>query len=64
MNWTVEMETIDLTALDSDDEFSSFGSQETDDASVVFVVEATDVPSDEENIDDASESENGNTICD
>ena len=51
------METIDLTATSSDDEFSSFGSQATD------VAEATDIPSDVDNIDDASESENGSTVC-
>ena len=57
------METIDLTASNSDDEFSSFGSQATDENSVVFVAEATDIPSDVEDIDDASESENGRTVC-
>ena len=50
---------VDLTESDSD-EFSSFGSQETDDGSFVFLVEASDVPSDGENIDDIGDSEDGN----
>jgi len=58
------MENIDSTASDSDDDFLSFGSQETDETSVVVVVNATDIPSNHENIDDDSESENGNTLCD
>ena len=58
------MENIDSTASDSDDDFLSFGSQETDETSaVVFVVNATDILSNDENIDDDIESENGNILC-
>ncbi len=51
--------TIDLTESDSDG-FSSFGSQEIDDGSVVFLVEASDIPSDGININDKGDSEEGN----
>ncbi len=59
------MEPIDLTASDSEEgflsfeEFSSFGSQDTDDGSVVFLVEASDIPSADENIDDVVDSDSG-----
>jgi hypothetical protein len=43
------MEPIDLTASDSEEEFSSFESQATDDDSVVFLVEASNFSSDDEN---------------
>jgi len=56
--------TIDLTESDSDEflsfeEFSSFGSQDTDDGSVVFLVEASDIPSADENIDDVVDPDSG-----
>ena len=61
MNFPVEMEAVDLTASDSEDEFSSFGSQETDGASVVFLVETADISSDE-SMDDIDDSESGRMI--
>ena len=54
MNLSSKMEGvnfIDLSQSSSEDEFSSFGSQETDDDSVVFLVEATDISSEDEVVD-------------
>ena len=57
------MQTIDLTADDSVDEYSSFGSQETNDDSVVFLVETADIWSDEdEDINELGDSETGDVI--
>jgi hypothetical protein len=57
------MQTIDLTVDESVDEYSSFGSQETDDDSVVFLVETADISSDEdEDINEIGDSETGNVI--
>jgi len=53
------METIDLTASDSDEEFSSFGSQATDDESVVFLVEASNYSSDDESVGEVENSDSG-----
>ena len=57
------MQTIDLTADESVDEYSSFGSQKTDDDSVVFLVETADIWSDEdEDINELGDSETGDVI--
>ena len=51
------MESIDLTASDDEDDFSSFGSQATDEGSVVFLVEVSNFSSDEDSVGDVEDSE-------
>ena len=66
MNLLGNMEGVnfaDLSQSSSEDEFSSFGSQETDDDSVVFLVEASDVSSDDENVEDADVPTDGNILA-
>ena len=60
MNFPIEMATVDLTVSDSEDDLS-FGSQETDGSSVVFLVETADISSDE-SMDDVGDSEDGRMV--
>ena len=58
------MEPVDLTVSDSEDGFSSFGSQETDEGSVVFVAEVSNFPSDDESVEEMESSDDGDVeIC-
>ena len=50
---------VDLSKSNSEDDLSSFGSQETDDSSVVFLVEGTDILSEDENIEDVDGPDDG-----
>ena len=50
---------VDLTASDSEEELSSFGSQATDDGSVVLLVEASNLSSDDESVEEVENSEVG-----
>jgi len=53
------MEPVDLTVSDSEDEFSSFGSQATDEGSVVFIAEVSNFSSDDESMDEVESSCDG-----
>ena len=53
------MNFVDLTGSDSEGELSSFGSQATDDESVVLLVEASNFSSDDEDIEEIEDSEIG-----
>ena len=53
---------VDLSQSSSEDEFSSFGSQETDDDSVIVLVEAADVSSDDENVEDVDIPDDGDMV--
>jgi len=53
------MSAIDLTASDSEAGFASFGSQNTDDESVVFLVEVSNFSSDDESGGEVENPEDG-----
>ncbi len=53
------MEPVDLTVSDSEDEFSSFGSQATDEGAVVFITQVSNFSSDDESMDEVESSCDG-----
>ena len=53
------MEPLDLTISDSEDEFSSFGSQATDEGSVVFIAEVSNFSSDDESVGEVENPDDG-----
>ena len=53
------MEPIDLTISDSEAGFASFGSQDTDDESVVFIAQVSNFSSDDESMGEVEEDDYG-----